>query len=280
MHSARELRSRIRSVASTSQITRAMSLVAAVRLRRAQARMQSAEQYWRRLTSALVRITAESRWSHPLLERRDERKRTIVVFGSDRGLCGSFNRDILSAVSRAVRQVPAGVEVELVPVGDRITSVLRSSGIAPTTIEHRLTVRGFLDPGSFPGDLLTGWFLSGLTDRIDLLAARPSKLSPRGICIDTVIPVEGGSGVLLTGDCIFEPSIPELLQALVPACFRAGLAFAAAGSETAEQTARLTAMTAATRNADDMLADLRLASNKLRQAMVTRELTEIVAGSA
>jgi F-type H+-transporting ATPase subunit gamma len=280
MQSARELRSRIRSVASTSQITRAMSLVAAVRLRRAQSRMQSAEQYWRRLSSALARSTAEYRWSHPLLERRDERKRTIVVFGSDRGLCGSFNRDILSAVSRAVGQVPAGVEVGLVPVGDRITSVLRSSGIAPATIEHRLTVRGFLDPGPFPGDLLSDWFLSGLTDRIDLLAARPSKLSPRGICIDTVIPVEAGSGVLLSGDCIFEPSIPEILRALVPACFRAGLAFAAAGSETAEQTARLTAMTAATRNADDMLAGLRLASNKLRQAMVTRELTEIVAGGA
>jgi F-type H+-transporting ATPase subunit gamma len=257
-----------------------MGLVAAVRLRRAQARMISAKEYSRRLNSALITLTAEGNPGHPLLESRDERRRTLVVLGSDRGLCGSFNRDMVSAVSKAVESSPGDVDVDIVPVGDRIVSLLRSSGFSPTVIEQRLTVSDLLDPESFAGDLLTDWFLSGLTDRVDLIAARPTALSSRGITVDTVLPVDGGPGAVRSGYCIFEPSAAELLQVLVPACFRAGLAFAASCSEMAEQTARLTAMTAATKNADDMLADLRLASNKLRQALVTSELTEMVAGSA
>jgi F-type H+-transporting ATPase subunit gamma len=122
--------------------------------------------------------------------------------------------------------------------------------------------------------------MSGLTDRVDVLAATPSGGAFRRLASRTVLPLEGDIGIFLTRDWIVEPSRAAILGQLAQECYRSSLVLAAVGSETAEQMARLTAMTAATRNADDMLADLKLASNKIRQAAITSELTEIVAGTA
>jgi len=278
MSSSKELRSRIRSVANTSQITRAMGLVAAVRLRKAQARLQSAEEYWKRLDSMLATLVSDSDQSHPLMERREQRKRTLLVFGSDRGLCGSFNRDVASALSEALET--GGIETDIVPVGDRMASLLKASGLAPTLVDSRFTTRDFLSGDSLAAEMFADWFMSGLTDRVDVLAATPSGGAFRRLASRTVLPLEGDIGIFLTRDWIVEPSRAAILGQLAQECYRSSLVLAAVGSETAEQMARLTAMTAATRNADDMLADLKLASNKIRQAAITSELTEIVAGTA
>jgi len=261
-------------------ITRAVGLVAAVKYRRAHAAMMASQEYLNRLSSILEALTAGVLVEHPLLLAREEKRRTILVFGSDRGLCGSFNREVLSAVHEALGSMRGDSEIDLLPVGDRMASLLRASGLAHTTVEHHLTSGSFLEAGSAAVDMLEDWFVSGLTDRIDVISARPGGMHSAGrIGLERIVPVGSGSEPAGALDCIYEPSIPVLLDALVPACVRASLALTAACSETAEQTARLTAMTAATKNADDMLADLKLASNKLRQAAITRELTEVVAGT-
>ncbi len=291
MPSLKAIRRRITSVKSTQKITRAMKMVAAARLRKAQQRIVELRPYADKTRDVLRSVASrlggegDGEGSHPLLHTRPVKKVMLVVFTSDRGLAGAFNSTILRAVERRVREVKAeGREVTFAVLGRKGRDYLKRRGYE---IRHDLV--GSYEGGSARaaeiGRMLIEDFTHGEVDEVSLVynefkSAISQKLAFQQVLpIVTEAPAEAEGAARNLSDYIYEPSRGALLDRLLPMYVEVSVFRAMLESQASEHGARMTAMESATTNAKKMIAGLTLVYNRARQAAITKELMEIIGGA-
>ena len=283
MPNLRDIRKRIRSVKSTQQITRAMKMVAAARLRRAQEAALASRPYAAKMSEILRAVAARADLSaHPLFQPSPSNVVVVAVVTSDRGLCGGFNTNLAKAVARHVEELRAqGKEVKLFPIGRKGRDYFRRRSYA--TIQERINVFtkiAYADAKAL-ADEMSALYLEGKAGEV-VLAYNEFKtaIAPR-IVIDRLLPLAseetGPAGGI---DYIYEPDPQTILSALVPFHLRTQLWRVLQESYAAELAARMAAMETATKNAGEMIDSLTLTMNKVRQAAITKELIEVVSGAA
>lgn len=276
MASVRDIRRRMKSVQSTQQITRTMKMISASKFRKAQARMQSARPYAEKMAEVLHRVGGASGDVHSLLQAREIKKRALVVITSDRGLAGGYNANI-SRLALAEWRKSAH---HLITVGRKGRDFLRFRGIVPDVHLPSGEEADFAQAQEI-ATTVSQWFLSGEADEIILVYTRfistmsqkPETL--RLLPLSSPQPDEKAR----TGNYLFEPSAEEVLGQLLPAYLETVIYQALLEAKASEHGARMTAMEAATKNAEEMVRGLTLSYNRARQAAITREIAEIVGGA-
>jgi len=284
MPTLREVKKRIRSVRSTRRITKAMEMVAAAKLRRAQTRVEQARPYTRKLDEILGHLAAASsaEIAHPYFEERPVRRRTLVVIVSDRGLCGSFNSNVLRQCEQWFK-THQDAETELVAVGKRARDYFRHR--QRTVIEYFGDWGGMIDFARARdiAALLTSRFIAGHTDEIHVAYTRFVSLVKYRVGIERYLPVArpqiGGEGGTAASEYIFEPTSEQIYAQLMPSYANTKMIAALLESFASEHGSRMMAMGNATRNAGEMTESLTLEYNKARQAQITKELLEVVSGA-
>jgi F-type H+-transporting ATPase subunit gamma len=286
MATLRDIRRRIRSVESTQKITRAMKLVAAAKLRRAQERIVSARPYavkMAELLSSLVR-RAEGE-AHPLLVRRPAARKRLVIITADKGLCGAFNSNILRA-SLAFLREQGETSVTLVVVGKKARDFYRRR-----QYEIKSEMLGFFDRLAYShAQELAGGLMqeyrSGEVDEVHLIYNEFRSVAVQRVKREQLLPIESadaadgqGGPEGAAGDYIYEPSPEAILAALLPRHVTTQVYRALMESVAGEYGARMTAMEAATKNAKEMISVLSIQYNKARQERITKELLDIVGGA-
>jgi len=278
----REIKRRIRSVKSSEQITRAMEMVSAAKLRRNQERIFSARPFARKMEEIMMRLLAVAGdwYQNPLLEKRDVKRVACIVITGDRGLCGAYNAGVIRR-SVSLLKEQRGRETAVIPVGRKGRDFFRKRDFTLATEFLGLGEEpDVTDARNIAGTAITS-FLSGEVDEVYLVYTEfVSALQQKPVTIK-LLPVqvnkEARSGVL--GEYIYEPSEDALLDALVPRLVETEVYRALLESKASEEGARMAAMGAATDNAQEIIQNLTLTYNRARQAAITTEIIEIVSGA-
>jgi F-type H+-transporting ATPase subunit gamma len=288
MATLREVRRRISSVRNIAQITRAMQMVAASRMKRAQDAILAARPYSDELRQALARVAgAVGADVDPLLDRRPVRRVGLIVITTDRGLVGSLNANAVRAVLRHVAEEAtlAGEEAEVsaVTVGRKGRDALRRAGVPIAAHFAQLGDRPSFADITPIARLVTEDFLAGTYDRIEIAYSTfINTLSQRPVVV-TLLPVEqpgmGEAETETNDEYLFEPSPEAVLSRLLPHFVAIDIYRAVLENRASEQSAQMVAMRSATDNANELIGDLTLVYNKTRQANITREMTEIASGA-
>ena len=288
MATLREVRRRIASVTNIAQITRAMQMVAASRMKRAQEAILAARPYSDELRAALARVVAAVDTEiDPLLARRPVRKVGLVMITTDRGLVGSLNANAARAVLRHITDEANAdgerAEISAVTVGRKGRDALRRAGIPIAAHFAQLGDRPSFADVTPIARLVTDDFLAGTYDRIELAYSTfINTLSQRPL-IRTVLPVEepemGEQESRANDEYLFEPSPEAVVSRLLPHFVAVDIYRAVLENRASEQSAQMVAMRSATDNANELIGDLTLVYNKTRQANITREMIEIASGS-
>lgn len=275
--STKEIKGRIHSMSSTKQITKAMEMVASSKLRKAQEKINSSRPYFETLYSAIQDIlNTHLELTSPYLIRRSTDKLLFVVIAGDRGLAGGYNSNLLKSVSAEIE----GKDVTVLPIGKKAVEFFHTRNIPILTsayIEAEDVTVGdcFTLAKEICAKYLAGDFDEirvAYTGFVSVLSQVPSTLS--------LLPLEKQENRPLSNtDVLYEPDSESVFSAIVPEYLGGILYGALCESRASEQAARRTAMESATQNAEDMIADLNLAYNRVRQSAITQEITEIIAGS-
>jgi F-type H+-transporting ATPase subunit gamma len=282
MATLRDIQRRIRSVQSTQKITRAMKLVAAAKLRRAQERILSARPYAGKMAELLGNLVSGADSTHPLLEQREGPRRQIVIITADRGLAGAFNANILRRAVELIRE-SAAADVTLVVVGRKARDFFRRR---PHTIKRDMI--GFWDRLAYEhaAQLADGFmqqYLDNEVDEVVLLYNEFRSVALQRPVRQQLLPIPrtdapAGEGAAQV-DYIYEPGPEAILGDLLPRHVRMQVYRALMESLAGEYGARMTAMEAATKNAKEMIDVLTIQYNKARQEKITKELLDIVGGA-
>ena len=280
MATLRDIQRRIRSVQSTQKITRAMKLVAAAKLRRAQERIVSARPYAAKMAELLGNlVSGGDEAAHPLLEQREGPRRQIVIITADKGLAGAFNSNIIRRSLDLIRESSA-VDLTLVVVGRKARDFYRRR---PYTVKRDLI--GFWDRLAYShacelADFFMEQYLSGEVDEVWLLYNEFRSVAVQRPVRMQLLPIPRTDGHAAgTVDYIYEPGPEEILGELLPRHVRMQVYRALMESAAGEHGARMTAMEAATTNAKEMIDVLTIQYNKARQEKITKELLDIVGGA-
>ncbi len=280
MPSQQDLRRRIRSVRSTQQLTRAMKMVYAAKLRRSQAAVLEARPYAAALDGVMRSLAGRAgAGRHPLLVERPEKTVTLVVIAGDKGLCGAFNSNILREAG-AVLGSGRWETIDLVLVGRRGIDFFRRRGLPAVAVFADL-MKGVTVAGAHEvAHLLAGRFESGKTDAVYLLYNRFRSIMRQEVTLERLLPVERTQRAAGSGAApLMEPSPQALLGAILPRYVEFQMLRSLLDSQAAEHAARMTAMDSASKNAAEMIDRLTLTYNRARQASITKELIEIVSGA-
>ena len=281
MPSKQDLRRRIRSVRSTEQITKAMKMVAASKLRRAQTRILEARPYAAALDAVLRSLASRvASHRHELLVERAEHAVTLVVVTADKGLCGAFNANVFREAT-SLLEGRRWEKVELVLVGRRGIDFFRRRSY-PTLGTYPELMHTVTPAAAFAlARTLAARFAAGETDAIYLLYNHFRSIMRQEMTLERLLPIERAkiAGGERPGAYIFEPSPQALLGHILPRHVQFQVLRALLDSQAAEQASRMTAMDAASKNAADMIDRLTLTYNRARQAAITKELIEIVSGA-
>jgi F-type H+-transporting ATPase subunit gamma len=276
--STKEIKNRIRSMESTRQITKAMEMVAASKLRRAQAQVLSSRPYFEILYSTIADIASSNRdFSSPYLQERPVKKALYIVIAGDRGLAGGYNSNILKLVQSEI----AGKDAVVLPIGKKALDYFRSKQIPTFTEQYAEAAELTVGDCFSVSKQVSKAFLAGEFDQIvvaytnfvSVLAQTPAAMQ--------LLPLKKPEKKESTnqGDILYEGDSEEVFAAIIPEYLGGVIYGALCESRASEQAARRAAMDSATQNADDMIDDLSLKFNRARQAAITQEITEIVAGS-
>ena len=276
--STKEIKNRIRSMESTRQITKAMEMVAASKLRRAQAQVLSPRPYFEILYSTIADIASSNRdFSSPYLQERPVKKALYIVIAGDRGLAGGYNSNILKLVQSEI----AGKDAVVLPIGKKALDYFRSKQIPTFTEQYAEAAELTVGDCFSVSKQVSKAFLAGEFDQIvvaytnfvSVLAQTPAAMQ--------LLPLKKPEKKESTnqGDILYEGDSEEVFAAIIPEYLGGVIYGALCESRASEQAARRAAMDSATQNADDMIDDLSLKFNRARQAAITQEITEIVAGS-
>ena len=280
MATLKAIRKRISSVRNTQQITKAMKMVSAAKLRRAQEAAVAARPYAEKMTELLKNVAARvSSEAHPLLKVREERKIHLVLFTSDRGLCGGYNANLVRAAESFIRK-NSDKAIELTLVGRKGADYFRRRR---ANIADR-----YINILAIPADELAAEiaqkiiarFLNGETDAVYILYSRFRSALSQVPTLEKLLPValtqNSETDAQQFTEYLYEPGVEQLLASLLPRITEVAAQRALLESTASEHGARMTAMDSATSNAAKMIGSLTLQMNRARQASITRELMEIV----
>ena len=277
--SMKDIKLRIRSVQSTMQITKAMELVASSKLRHARERMEQARPYFETLQATLADIAAaNTEFTSPYLARRPVKKTCYIVIAGDRGLAGGYNANLFKLVAQAAE----GKECCVLPVGKKALEHFQRRGMSILT-EAFSPVEGVTVSDCFSmSRLVAQGFLKGEFDEIHLCYTRFESMLTQTAKTVQMLPMAAPKpreDKRPRSLMLYEPSSEAVYDAIVPEYFAGLIWGAVCESEASEQAARRTAMDAARKNAGEMIENLNLRYNRARQAAITQEITEIVAGA-
>jgi F-type H+-transporting ATPase subunit gamma len=279
--SGRDLRRRIRSVRNTEQLTRAMKMVAAARLRRSQEQILAARPYAHRMWEVLGRLAARTDASrHPLLAQRGDQRLEILIVTSDRGLCGSFNANIIRAAQHFLEE-HSGRDLVLHIVGRKARDFFRRRRW-PIHKAYSDVFRDFgFDRAREMGEDLIERFQRQELDAVYMVYNEFKSAIQQDVVVEKLLPlprldpVAGEENL----EYLYEPQPGQLLNSLLPLCVNVHVWAALLESQAAENGARMAAMDAATKNAKELIEKLTLQMNRIRQAAITKEIIEVVSGA-
>jgi len=294
MPGTKEIRVKIKSVQNTRKITKAMEMVAASKMKKAQERMRAGRPYARRiLTIAMHAAQANAEYKHPLLTRRPEVKRVgAVVITTDKGLCGGLNTNLLRVVLNQHKEwIAKGIEVEYCTIGNKGFGFVNRMGGKIVSQVINYGDRPALERLIGPVKMLVDGYLEGRLDEVHIFSNRFVNTMKQEPVHATMIPIPEkwvaeevwsdqenvGAG---TWDYLYEPDAKTVLDELLVRYLETFVYQAAADNIASEQSARMVAMKAASDNAQNIIEELQLIYNKNRQAAITKELSEIVGGAA
>ncbi len=281
MASLRDIRRRIRGVKNIRQVTRAMNMIAAARLRRAQQKAESARPYAERLTEILQDVLASSGGAarHPLMERREARRIALIVITADRGLCGAFNAGIIREAQRFLREQTA--PVELITVGRKGRDYFQRLGytIAQHFPQPSREVR-LEEVGNVSKRIISD-YSAARYDQVFFACAKFLSVLKSQPVVTQLLPLEKPASAEQRAKTAyqFEPDAEQLLGTLLPQYVEVLIYRAMVESLASEQAARMIAMKAATDSASDMITALTRQYNNARQASITKQLLEVVSGA-
>jgi F-type H+-transporting ATPase subunit gamma len=283
----KEVRERIASVQNTMQITSAMKMVAAAKLRRAQDAITRMRPYAEKLQAVLSNVSASLDAGEGVFsEKREVKSVLYVAITSNRGLCGGFNNNIVKVVRSGMKQTDASCHV--LPLGKKANDAFKNeAGLSPVGFdEDAWQVFDDLnfDRAQVVAEHIMAQFEGGQYDEVKIVYNRFVNAAVQVATVENFLPlepleVEAGAVEKTDVDYIFEPSQAEIIERIIPNSLKVQLYKGLLDSHAAEHGARMTAMHQATENAGEMLRDLRISYNKARQASITTEILEIVAGS-
>jgi F-type H+-transporting ATPase subunit gamma len=282
MATLRDIKRRITSVKSTQQITKAMKLVAAAKLRRAQERILEARPYAYKMQEVLASLAlrADPQY-HPLLRRRETGKKIVVIIAADKGLCGGFNSNIMRRSLELLRATPGETTITLMVVGRKTRDFYRRR---PYTIRSEQI--GFFDRLAYDhaaalGQELANAYIAEEADEIQLIYNEFKSVATQRVAVERLLPIEPMQTPeeMAALDFIYEPSPQAILEGLLPKHIDVQVYRALMESLAGEYGARMTAMDAASKNASEMIDLLTLQFNKARQERITKELLEVVGGA-
>lgn len=284
MATLRDIKSRIKGIQNIQQITKAMKMVAAAKLRKAQENIINARPYAKRIAGMLADLTTnENRLNNPLLENREIRNVAVVVVSADRGLCGAFNTNILREGAKyiAERKNQERAEYHLYCVGKKSYDFFRTRNYDIAGYETGLFSHIKYEHALKISDYLVESYLDGTFDKVVIIYNEFKSIIQQNIITEQFLPVkyDEGEEEHNTSDYIYEPDQPAIFSYLLPKHLRAQVWRILLESNAAELGARMTAMDNATTNAKELIRSLKLTFNKERQAAITKEILEIVSGA-
>ena len=284
MAGAKEIRTQVASIKNTQKITKAMQMVAASKMRKAQERMLATRPYADKIQNVVAHLShAHPEYHHPYLVERDTKRVGLIVISTDRGLCGGLNTNLFKAVITAMKEWDAaGLEIDLTllgtksnaffkHIGGNITASATHLGDAPSIVELIGTVKVMLDA-----------YAAGSIDRLCLAHNVFENTMTQNPLIKQLIPIvdEADEQLKTHWDYIYEPDSKPVMDALMIRYIESLVYQGVVENVACEQAARMVAMKSATENANDLIDELQLIYNKARQAAITQEISEIVSGAA
>jgi F-type H+-transporting ATPase subunit gamma len=287
MAAGKEIRGKIKSVENTKKITKAMEMVAASKMRKAQDRMRAARPYSGKIRNITANLSqANPEYKHPFLVKRDNAKAVgIIVVTTDKGLCGGMNTNVLRLVTSKVRELEGqGKKVEAVAIGNKGLGFLNRIGAKVVAQAVQLGDTPHLDHLIGPVKVLLDAYLEGRLDAVYLFYTKFINTMKQEPMLDQLLPLSSermqADKQTPAWDYIYEPDAQTVIDELLMRYVEALIYQAVAENMASEQSARMVAMKAASDNAGSVIGELKLVYNKTRQAAITKELSEIVAGAA
>ncbi|MDO5624763.1 MAG: F0F1 ATP synthase subunit gamma [Pseudomonadota bacterium] len=286
----KEIRGKIKSVENTKKITKAMEMVAASKMRKAQDRMRAARPYAEKVRNIAAHLgEANPEYVHPFMKVNDVKKAGIIVVTTDKGLCGGMNTNVLRAVTGRLREwQAAGVAVDTVAIGNKGLGFLSRVGAKVVSQVTQLGDTPHLEKLIGPVKTLLDQYEKGELSAVYIAYTRFINTMRQEAVIEQLLPLSGEkmqeetreSGQEHAWDYIYEPDAQSVIDDLLVRYVESLAYQAVAENMASEQSARMVAMKAATDNAGNVINELKLVYNKTRQAAITKELSEIVAGAA
>jgi len=290
MAGSKEIRTKIKSVQNTRKITKAMEMVAASKMRRAQERMRAARPYADKVRNIAAHMAqANPEYRHPFLVKRDEVKTAgVILVTTDKGLCGGLNTNVLRAVTNKLKEIEAaGAKIEATAIGNKGFGFLNRIGV--TVVSHAVQIgdKPHLDKLIGPVKVQLDAYAEGKIDVVYLAYTRFINTMKQEPVIEQLLPLTADKFAQTEAektaygwDYIYEPDAKSVVDELLVRYVEAIVYQAVTENMSSEQSARMVAMKSASDNAKKVIEDLQLTYNKARQASITKELSEIVGGAA
>ena len=285
MANLKEVRIRIASVNSTQQITKAMKLVSATKLRRAQNAILQMRPYAQKLNGILSNLSdsVDDDSLKVYFNQKEIKKVLLVVVTSDRGLCGSFNANVIKLTNRLIKEEYSNAEVTVLPIGKKGYEFFNKTSVNSITSFKDALQTLNAENGFEIGSYLLNKFKSGKFDKIEIVYNQFKNAATQILSNEAFLPIVSkaeNKSSNVKSDYIFEPSKAEILEELIPRILKTQLYKSMIDSLASEHGARMVAMDKATENAGELLKGLKLEYNRARQAAITKEISEIVGGAA
>ena len=282
MANLKEIRNRIASVSSTMQITSAMKMVSAAKLKKAQDAITAMRPYSDKLTELIQNLSGsiDGDTQNPYTEQRPVQNVLVLVITSNRGLCGGFNSNVVKAVSKNISTIYANKKVSLITLGKKGNDILQKSSEIETNNNEIFDELTFSNASAIADSFMAD-FTSKKYDKIEVVYNRFKNAATQIVTTETLLPIvsEQDDQNAAGADYIFEPTQENIVQELLPKSIKMQLFKALRDSFASEHGARMTAMHKATDNATELRDQLKLSYNQARQAAITNEILEIVGGA-
>jgi F-type H+-transporting ATPase subunit gamma len=284
MANLKEVKQRINSVMSTQQITKAMKMVSAAKLRRAQEKIVQMRPYSQKLTAILNNVSAASEGDSDIVfaAKREVKKVLLVPVTSDKGLCGAFNTNILKATNTAIKEQFPDAEISILPIGKKSYEYYKKLDYSLVDAYFGMYQQLSFDVVKEAATYAMNGFLAGDYDQVVLVFNEFKNVATQVVRVEQFLPMapqEVESASPAETDYLLEPSRTYIIEELVPTSLKIQFYKAVLESNASEHGARMTAMDKATENAGELLKELKLMYNRTRQAAITNEILEIVAGA-
>jgi F-type H+-transporting ATPase subunit gamma len=292
MAAGKEIRGKIKSVENTKKITKAMEMVAASKMRKAQQRMRSARPYSEKVRDIAANLgKANTEYTHTFMKTNDVKAAGIILISTDTGLCGGLNTNVLRALTQKLRELQAeGINPQTVAIGNKGFGFLNRIGATVVSHVTQLGDTPHLDRLIGPVKVLLDQYAEGKLNAVYIAYTRFINTMRQEPVIEQLLPLSAAkmqaeasassSGSQHGWDYIYEPDAQTVIDELLVRYVEALVYQAVAENMASEQSSRMVAMKAATDNAGNLIGELKLVYNKMRQASITKELSEIVSGAA